>query len=71
MQIFICGNYAGNCKKPCKYCRYFLTPGTGCGYCLKRGVDVHCTDHCKYYKRNSKFWTKDGKCKINEFLLYM
>lgn len=32
---------------------------------------MHCSDHCKYFKRDCRYWTKDGKCKVNEFLLYV
>jgi len=28
-------------------------------------------EHCKYYKRNAEIWTKNGKCKVNEFELYL
>jgi len=71
MGIFICGNFTGNQKKPCKHCKHFMLWGVGYGYCLKHKTDIHCSDHCKYFKRDCRYWTKDGKCKVNEFLLYV
>jgi len=55
-------------------CRFFhplMLWGVGYGYCLKHKTDIHCSDHCKYFKRDCRYWTKDGKCKVNEFLLYV
>ncbi len=71
MEIFICGSYTGNTKKPCKHCKHFMLWGVGYGYCGKHKIDTYCSDHCKYFKRDSRIWTKDGKCKVDEFLLYV
>lgn len=30
----------------------------------------NCNYHCKYFKRDSEIWTKDGECKIDENELY-
>ena len=71
MGIFICGNCTGNIKNPCKHCKHFMLWGVGYGYCGKHNIDTHCSDHCKYFKRDCWYRTKDGKCKVNEFLLYV
>ena len=68
--LFICGNHTFGKKKPCKTCKKFLLWGISTGYCFKNKKNVSCRSHCKFYKRDSKLWTKNGKCKIDEYLLY-
>jgi hypothetical protein len=55
MEIFICGSYTGNTKKPCKHCKYFMLWGVAYGYCGKHNIDTHCSDHCKYFNRDSRY----------------
>ena len=71
MNINICGSFTYGQKKPCKYCERFFMWGTSTGYCSKHQQDKHCSEHCKYYKRDSETWTKNGKCKFDENLLYL
>lgn len=66
----LCGTFIRGQKKPCKHCRNFFLWGVSSGACIKHNVDMMTWDHCKYFKRNSKYWTKDGKCKIDENELY-
>lgn len=67
--IFICGSFA-NKRKCCKKCRNFLLWGISQGYCGKHKTDMNYGGYCKYYKRDSYAWTKDGICKIDESELY-
>lgn len=69
MNIIVCGTYTTR-KKPCKCCKYFFLWGVSYGHCSKKNDDVSCNDHCKYYKRDSTNWYKNGKCKVNENELY-
>lgn len=69
--MFICGDYTRGQKKPRKHCKQFMLWGIGTGYCFKHGVDMMTYEHCKYFKRDSKYWTKNGKCKVNENELYV
>lgn len=69
--LHIDGNFTYGKKKPCKYCRSFFMWGIGEGHCIKNNQDRMCYEHCKYYKRDSEVWTKDGKCKFNEAELYV
>jgi hypothetical protein len=66
----ICGSFTGKQKKPCKQCKRFFMWGVSYGRCDKLKDDVSCREHCKYFKRDSTTWTKDGKCKFDENLLY-
>lgn len=68
---FICGSHTYNQKKPCKNCKRFLLWGMSTGYCFKHKTDMQCSNHCKYYKRESNIWNKNGICKLNENELYM
>lgn len=68
--MFICGNYTKN-NKSCKFCKQFMLWGISTGYCCKHKKDIQTLDHCKYFKRDSTIWNKNGKCKIDENLLYM
>jgi hypothetical protein len=69
--MIVCGSYTGKQKKPCKHCIHFFLWGVGTGYCSKHKCDMFCNDHCKYFKRDYDYWTKDGKCKVDENLLYV
>lgn len=71
MNIHIDGTFTNGRKKPCKYCRNFFMWGIGEGYCTCQHENKMCHEHCKYYKRDAKTWTKDGKCKFDENLLYV
>jgi hypothetical protein len=53
-------------KKPCKHCKYFYLWGVSTGYCTLHEQDFSTWEHCKYYKRDRKLYTKDGKCKYPE-----
>jgi len=64
--IFICGAFTKGTKKPCKYCKYFHLWGVSTGYCTLHEQDFSTWEHCKYYKRDRKLYTKDGKCKYPE-----
>lgn len=69
--IFVCGAFTKGQKKPCKHCRNFFSWGVSAGMCRVHNCDTMTWEHCKYYKRDSTVWTKDGKCKIDEKLLYV
>lgn len=69
--IHIDGSWTGTQKKPCKHCKHFLLWGTSIGYCMRRDENfINCREHCKYFKRDYESWTKDGKCKVEEWMLY-
>jgi len=70
MEIIICGNYTGKQRKPCKHCKHFFLWGIGAGYCGRLKADIMCHNHCKYFKRDARAWTNDGKCKVDENELY-
>ena len=67
----ICGSFTKGQKKPCKHCKKFWLWGVSTGHCGQHNCDMMTWEHCKYYKRDSKTWTKNGKCKVNEFELYV
>jgi len=69
MNFIICSNRTSR-NKPCKHCKKFLFWGILMGYCGRFHKDKNANDHCKYFKRESRYWTKDGKCKISENQLY-
>lgn len=71
MKSFICGSFTDKQKKPCKHCKHFMLWGLSFGRCFKRNEDMSRSDHCKYFKRDSEIWTKDGKCKVDENSLYV
>jgi len=66
MNIIICGAFTGRQKKPCKMCRSFCGWGISTGYCSVKNNDVTYGSHCKYYKRASYMYFKDGRCKHPE-----
>lgn len=64
--MYICGAFTREKKKPCKHCKHFCLWGVNTGYCWKRQVYMQTWDTCKYFKRDSFMYTKDGKCKHPE-----
>ncbi len=70
MDVFICGNFTNEKKKPCKYCINYFLWGISVGTCMKFNEYRNCNYHCKYFKRDSEIWSKDGECKIDENELY-
>lgn len=68
IRFFIDGFFTEGRKEPCMHCRNFALGGCSGGYCmLHNGFDhTSCSNHCKYYKRNSEVFTKDGKFKNKE-----
>lgn len=70
MNVIVCGAFTGKQKKPCKYCKNFLLWGISTGHCSKKNCDTQTWGHCKFYKRDSQVWTKDGVCKVDENELY-
>lgn len=71
--MFICGDFTHGRKKPCKYCEHFMLWGISTGMCCRSETfkDVMTWDHCKYFKRDSEYWTKDGRCKVGINELYL
>lgn len=69
--MFLCGTLTYGQMKPCKYCRNFFLWGISTGHCDIHKTDKSCWEHCKYYKRDSELWFKDGRCKVNENELYI
>lgn len=67
----ICGSFTDGQKKPCKTCKHFFLWGVNTGFCGKQMINMATWEHCKYYKRNSEIWCKNGKCKFNENELYV
>lgn len=65
--FFICGAFTNSQKKPCKHCKHFALWGVSTGCCLKTGRDMQTWEHCKYFKRESNMYTKDGICKHPEW----
>ena len=68
--MHICGIFTRGKKKPCKMCKHFFLWGVSAGHCDVHREDKMTWEHCKYYKRDAKVWFKDGKCKVDENLLY-
>jgi hypothetical protein len=64
--MFLCGAFTHGTRKPCKYCRNFMLWGVSTGACFIHRQDMSTWDHCKYFKRNSYMYTKDGICKHPE-----
>lgn len=65
MYIHLTGWTDTSKKKRCETCKHFILWGTSWGRCLKHQEDFSKNDHCKFHKRNSEFWTKDGKSKYD------
>lgn len=67
MNVFVCGAFTYGKKKPCKHCKRFMLWGVNTGYCSKHNRDMQTWEGCKYYKRDSFMYSKDGKCKHPEY----
>ena len=63
--INICGAFTHGTRKPCKHCKHFLLWGICYGLCTVHDKNMHTSEHCKYFKRDSQSWTKDGRPKFN------
>lgn len=67
----ICGAFTHGQKKPCKHCKNFFLWGVSTGCCTKHNCDMLTWEHCKYFKRDSYMYTKDGVCKHSELEGYL
>lgn len=66
VNMFLCGAFTNGKKKPCKHCKRFMLWGVNTGLCDKTGEDMQTWDSCKYFKRDSFMYSKNGKCKHPE-----
>ena len=71
LNVIICGTFTRGKKKPCLHCKYFRLWGCSIGYCSKKNENyIDCSDHCKYFKRDSRIWKANGKCKVDMSTLW-
>lgn len=63
--VFACGNFATKPKR-CLHCKRFWPWGIGGGDCSRDGSYTSTNGHCKYYKRQSIIFNKNGKVKNQE-----
>ena len=66
MSIFICGAFTNGQYKPCKTCKRYMLWGISTGHCTKHNTDTQTSNHCKYYKRDSRVFNKNGEFKSKE-----